>query len=226
MHAFSPFCHIKRQITALKGGRQRWVWIKDTRGSCGELFLTQLPNTLFCPNTWVAASQEHMKYSSTFQQGSETGGRQGLDIPIFAGHHRPHIYKVFWQPRSEGLLCTSTLAGRKDLRFPPQLQRGLFYPVPGQGPGQTANFIRGQRAAWKSEQGEKMRQPLQFPFCWGLSMGLHSLFGRDLNSSTEGTSVGKHTLENGSDGPIMSDHWSLPLVCICKKKDGPIELKA
>lgn len=54
------------------------------------------------------------------------------------------------------------LAGREDLRFPSQISKGLFNQTdlsnPRGGARPTAaHFIRGQRAAWKSEQGE-MRQ--------------------------------------------------------------------
>lgn len=69
-----------------------------------------------------------------------------------------------------------------------------------------------------------MRQP-QSSFSAGASVQLYPLFGRDLNSSTEGTPVGKHTLENVSDMQIILDHWS-PQVCMFKKKISPIMLKA
>ena len=57
---------------------------------------------------------------------------------------------------------------------------------------------------WKSEQGQKMRQ-LRSSFSAGASVQLYPLFGRDLNSSMEGTPVGKHILENVSDMQIILD---------------------
>lgn len=153
-----------------------------------------------------------------------------------AGHFNPwlviitsHIYKLFWQHTFETLLQISLLAGRKDLRFPPQIRKGLFNLIdlssPQWGASTNSQFPKRPRGGLEKWTGTEDEATPKFLFCWGLSVQLQPLFGRDLNSSTEGTPVGKHTLENVSDTQIILDHWS-PQVCTFKKKISLIKLKA
>ena len=96
---------------------------------------------------------------------------------------------------------------------------------PRGGARKNSQFRKRPKGGLEKWTGREDEATPQFLVCWGLSVWLPSLFGRDLNSGTEGTPAGKHTLENVTDMQISLDHWSPPLVCMFEKKISPIKLK-
>lgn len=196
---------------------------------CGELlFLTQLPNTL-CNRTpgWLLISSTWSLPALPARSRETTVS--GWTFQSLAGHHHLPYLQALWQHTFETLLQTSLLAGRKDLRFPPQIRKGLFNLIdlssPQWGASTNSQFRKRPKGGLEKRTGTEDEATPRFLFCWGLSAQLQPLFGRDLNSSAEGTPVGKHTLENVSDTQIILDDWS-PQVCTFKKKISPIKLKA
>ena len=147
-------------------------WCKR-RDACEGKTLEVLVENYFQQNYPTPPSTKHLvgclsvatciTHSSTFWQDPErrrtaTGLFNHLVVIITST-----IYEVFCQPRLDSLLNIPISAGRKDLRFPPQIRKGLLNQIDlsnprGRATERAVHFIRGQRAARKSEQGERMRQ--------------------------------------------------------------------
>lgn len=123
---FLPFVMSKGKLLLLQHEADEYGLNIKTVSYCGELlFLTQLPNTL-CNRTpgWLLISSTWSLPALPARSRETTVS--GWTFQSLAGHHHLPYLQALWQHTFETLLQTSLLAGRKDLRFPPQIRKGLF----------------------------------------------------------------------------------------------------